>query len=570
MKNNEYWKKRAESIADLEFKKVDDYTLRLYLEYQEALNSIRKDIEVFYARFAQNNNISLLEARKLLNSNELYKLKMSLEEFRHKAKNNSNFEWEKELNNVSYKVRITRLQALQTQIKNSIEDLYIKQQEGATKLLGDIYKDTYYRNIYEVHKGLGIGINFAKLDNNMVNKVLNEKWQASNYSSRIWNNKEKLIMELQTNLMQAFIRGDSIDKTSKIIANRMEVSKNRARTLVNTESAYITQKATFDSYSNSGVVKEYEILATLDLHTSEICRSLDGKIFKLSEKEIGVTAPPFHPNCRTTTVAYFPGTVDEERIARDSEENIYYVDGNMNYEDWYNKYVKGNSKEAITEKIIQNKYSDKKQFEEYKNVLKDMIPKSFDKFQELKYNNIDEWNEIKNNFKIVNSYKVDFGEVNPKKIIELDELAFSAKRNNQISKYKKQGNFAVLQYNDEIKFASSRIATTLDNEYLKYKGDKEKLILISDEFAFKTAKYGDYVDGEFNEIDRANDTEAKFFEYLNSKISSNYEVNEIFMLSEKKMCESCRNVAKQFIRKHPNIKVNVISGKTLTTWKERK
>ncbi|NFD56111.1 phage head morphogenesis protein [Clostridium botulinum] len=339
MRSKDYWRKRSEAVAGKQFKKTDNYILSLHLEYMEALSSIQKDIEVFYSRFSQNNEISLQEARRLLTSNELQEFKMDLKEFTGKAKENKNLQWEKELNNVSYKVRVTRLQALQTQIRNQIENLYTKQQSEATNLLGGIYEDTYYRNIFEVHKGLGIGINFAKLDTNTINKAITEPWYGGNYSGRIWNNKDKLIMELQTNLTQAFIRGDSIDKTSKAIAERMNVAKNRARTLVNTESANIVSKATFNSYIGSGVVKEYEILATLDLHTSKICRSLDGKIFKVSEKEIGVNAPPFHPNCRTTIIPYFADTIDEERIARDSEGDVYYIDGKTNYKQWYEKYV---------------------------------------------------------------------------------------------------------------------------------------------------------------------------------------------------------------------------------------
>lgn len=125
---------------------------------------------------------------------------------------------------------------------------------------------------------------------------------------------------------------------------------------------------------------------------------MDGKVFKVSEKEIGVNAPPFHPRCRTTTVAYFPDEVDEERIARDSDGSNYYVPGDMNYEQWYNKYVKGNPKEEIPEKKIQNKASDKKQFEKYREVLGNELPRSFDKFQELKYNDVKEWDNIKNKF----------------------------------------------------------------------------------------------------------------------------------------------------------------------------
>ncbi|WP_164968283.1 minor capsid protein [Clostridium tetani] len=560
MRNKTYWERRSEAVASKQFKKTDGYILGLKLEYQEALSSIQKDIEVFYARFSQNNEISLQEARRLLNSNELHEFKMDLKEFTNKAKNNIDDKWEQELNNVSYKVRISRVQALQTQINNEIQLLYSKQQNDVTSLLNEIYEDTYYKNIFEVHKGLGIGVNFAKLDTSTIDKVIKEPWYGDNYSNRIWNNKDKLIMELQTNLTQAFIRGDPIDKTSKIIAERMNVAKNRARTLVNTESSYITSKATFDSYNKSGVVKQYEILATLDLRTSRICREMDGKVFKIPEKEIGVNAPPFHPNCRTTIVPYFDDAIDEERIARDSEGKTYYVDGDMNYEQWHNKYVKGNPKEEIAEKKLQNRYSDKKLFDEYKNVLKDMIPKSFDKFQELKYNNIDEWNEVKNNFKIVNSYKVDFGEVNPKKIIELHKLAFETKRNKFTGKYKKEGNIAVVQYDNTIKYAHSKIQKSTNKGYEKFKGDKNELILLKDKESrvFKTK----VVDG----YDRFLDTEAKIFEYLDSKAKG---VKEITLLSEKDMCESCRGVAKQFIDKYKNVKVNVASGKKDVHWEDK-
>lgn len=402
--NSEYWKRRAEEIASKQFDKIDNYIVRMNLEYLEALQSLQKDIEIFYQRFAQNNEISLAEARKLLNSNELQEFKMGLEEFTRKAKGNKNEQWEKELNNASFKVRITRLQALQMQIKNAIEELYYKQEEDVKEILSDIYQDSYYRNIYETQIATGIGASFAKIDELALTKVLNEKWHEGNYSSRIWENKGKLLLELQTNLAQAFIRGDSIDKTSKIIANRLNVARNRARTLVNTESAYIASKATFDGYSNSGIVEQYQILATLDLSTSEICRSLDGKIFNLNEKEIGVTAPPFHPNCRTTTVAYFEGMMFGERKARGSDGKTYYVDRNMTYQEWYDKYVKSDPVELAAEKKIKNKANDKKQFEEYKKVLGNEAPRKFEDFQELKYNNVNEWNTLKDNYARTNRF----------------------------------------------------------------------------------------------------------------------------------------------------------------------
>ncbi|WP_290059824.1 phage minor capsid protein [Paraclostridium bifermentans] len=229
------------------------------------------------------------------------------------------------------------------------------------------------------------------------------------------------------------------------------------------------------------------------------------------------------------------------------------------------KFNKSISQKAVWAK---KKY-DQQEFNKFKYGLGTLAPKTLEEFKNIMYNKPIEFNSLKEKFYIVNLYQNDFGNISPEKIIELDKLAFDAKRNNQISRYKKQGNFAVLQYNDKNKFASSRISSIEDNEYIKYKGNKDTLVLLPENFKFKTSKYGDYVDGEFNEIDRANDTEAKFFEHLYNQLK-NEDIKEIYMLSEKKMCESCRNVAKQFVKLYPNIKVNVVSGKTLQTWKGRK
>ena len=61
----------------------------------------------------------------------------------------------------------------------------------------------------------------------------------------------------------------------------------------------------------------------------------------MSMYEVGVTAPPFHPNCRCTTL---PEDDDEslgERIARDENGKTYHVPNNMTYKQWKDEYVDG-------------------------------------------------------------------------------------------------------------------------------------------------------------------------------------------------------------------------------------
>lgn len=341
MKPAEYWRRRSEEVAQRQFDKADAYVEKLRREYERAMQTIQRDIEVFYQRFAINNEISMAEARKLLSGQELKEFRMTLEEFIEKAKNNADGRWTRELNNVYYKTRVSRLEALLTQIRQEIEMLAGGMQEGAKNLLSTTYTDTYYRTLYEIQKGTGIGVSFARVDKESLNKVIQTKWLGENYSERIWRNRDKLITELQTRLSQAFIRGDSVERTSKVLAERMEVSFSNAARIVRTESSFIVHQATWDSYKASGVVEKYEYLATLDDRTSEICRSMDGKVFKLSEKEVGVNYPPLHPNCRSTVVPYFDDEEDVgKRIARHNDGETYYVvPADMTYEHWYDKYV---------------------------------------------------------------------------------------------------------------------------------------------------------------------------------------------------------------------------------------
>jgi SPP1 gp7 family putative phage head morphogenesis protein len=342
MKPAEYWRRRSEEVAARQFAKADAYQAELAREYARATEEIRRAIEVFYQRYAENGEVSMAEARRQLSGRELRQFKMTLEEFIEKAKNNADGRWTKQLNEVYYRVRVSRYEALLTDIQQQIELLAGSRQKGTGKLLSDVYKDTYYRTIFELQKGTGFGVTFAKIDQNKLEIVLGTEFAGSNWSKRIWGDRDKLITELRTKLAQAFIRGESSDRTARDLAERMAVSRSNAERLVQTETAFFVGEATAAGYRASGVVNKYEILATLDNRTSEICRSMDGKVFALFEREVGVNYPPFHARCRTNVVPYFDDEIEVgERIARDEDGKVYFVSGDMTYQSWYNRYVAG-------------------------------------------------------------------------------------------------------------------------------------------------------------------------------------------------------------------------------------
>ncbi|HDO9695880.1 TPA: phage head morphogenesis protein, partial [Clostridioides difficile] len=134
-----------EQLEEAQNNKSVKYYLELEKQYKLAMNSIEKDILAWYNRFAKNEGISLLEAKKLLNTRELEEFKWSVEEYiRHGKENAINQKWMKELENASARVHITRLEALKLQIQQQVEVLYGNELDGIDKLMRDIYTSGYY------------------------------------------------------------------------------------------------------------------------------------------------------------------------------------------------------------------------------------------------------------------------------------------------------------------------------------------------------------------------------------------------------------------------------------------
>lgn len=337
MKNRDYWKERFQQLEEASHKKGIEYCHMLDEQYRKAVNELEKEIRSWYQRIAKNNNISMTDAKKLLNKNELDEFKWSVDDYIKYGKQNAvDGKWMKQLENASAKFHITRLEALKLHTQQAIEKLYGNQLDYIDELMRNIYTDNMYHAAFEVQKGFQVGFSFAKVNEDKLNKIINKPWAVDgrNFSDRIWTNKTKLINEIHTELTQMCTLGKLPENSVKNIAKKMNVSLNRAKTLVMTEASYFQTISDYDTFKKLGV-EQYEIVATLDSITSEICQEMDGKVFKMSEFEISTTAPPFHPNCRTVVVPYFDDNFDiGERAARNENGETYYVSDDMTYREW--------------------------------------------------------------------------------------------------------------------------------------------------------------------------------------------------------------------------------------------
>lgn len=344
MTNAEYWKQRFTQLEAAQNRKGATAYLEMEKQYKAAQNELEAQIARWYQRFADSNGISLAQAKQWLKGQDLAEFKWDVKEYIKYGKENAiNGAWMQELENASSKFHISRLEALQIQTQNSLETMFAQQMGTMKKALSDVYASGYYHTAYTVQQGFGLGWDIAGLDQAQIEKVLSKPWAVDgyNFSTRIWNSKTKLIGEVHNELSKNLLTGADPQKTIDSLAKKMGTSKSNAGRLVMTEQAYFSSAAQKDCFNDLDV-EEYEIVATLDSHTSDICRSLDGRVFKISDYKPGVTAPPFHVYCRSTTAPHFKENFDAgERAARGADGKTYYVPDDVTYFEWKKAFVDG-------------------------------------------------------------------------------------------------------------------------------------------------------------------------------------------------------------------------------------
>ncbi len=359
VKNSDYWKQRFGQLEAAQNQKGAAAYQEMENIYRQAQKEIEGKINTWYQRFAANNGVSMAEARKMLSGKTLKEFQWDVDDYiKYGKENGINNKWMKELENASAKFHITRLEALKLQTQQSLEVLFGNQLDTIDSTMKRIYLDGYYHTAYELQKGFGIGWDIAGVDQKQVEKVIRKPWavDGKNFSERIWNNKEKLISEVHKELTQNIILGQDPQKAIDAIAKKMNTSKYNAGRLVMTEEAYFSSAAQKDCFHGLDVEK-YEIVATLDSHTSDICREMDGKVFPMKDFEAGVTAPPFHVYCRSTTVPYFDENFEQvgERAARGEDGKTYYVPENMTYKEWEKRFINNsNISERQTNQSVTN------------------------------------------------------------------------------------------------------------------------------------------------------------------------------------------------------------------------
>ena len=345
MPNNsslEYWKKRYEEEMERAMHQADGPKKDLRKYADTVIRRLEKDINDWYQRYANENGMSLADAKKQLNARELKAFNMDLEEYRAIAERDElSEEHKKMLKQASARQQLDRVQELYINTVQELESWAKYQDSTISDLLSNVYESSNYRAAWMTQSMKGQYDMYAQIDHRTIQRIIDSPWtpDGKNFSARIWDNRKQLATSLQNDFIQALIAGDGTATMSEAIAKRMNTSYNNANRLVETELARVHSQAFMDCMSELDV-DAVEILATLDNKTSPICRRMDGKYVQCKDAKPGITIPPFHCHCRSTTVPYIPAVYGSERAARDPKTGkTVFVDGELDYGEWKKRYI---------------------------------------------------------------------------------------------------------------------------------------------------------------------------------------------------------------------------------------
>lgn len=460
MMNKEYWINREKEKLKANLNNFEEVNRKVKKNFDKAAKEIEDEIFKLYARYATENKLSFVEASKMLTSKEYSIWRMDLKEYVDEINESmgENTELLIELNTLSAKSQISRLEEKLYQIQKILNRDYIFKRNEIEKLLKQGVRKNFTQTAYSIDMYLGVHGAFNMISEEEVENIIKLPWSGKHYSKRLWNNRTKLKEVIEAQLTQATVQGKDLKQCAREIAETMESSKKVAERLINTEHAYACSQGDLKIYKEFDV-KEYEYLATLDIKTSKTCRNLDGKKFSLSVAVPGVNFPPMHAHCRSTTVPVDVDDLEDSvRIARDENGKNIYVDSNLSYREWYKKYVETNPQYLLKEKKWKNRHSDKKLYEDYKIKYGKEIPKSFEKFQDMKYNNTNKLEEIKERHSLkksifssekslgghFNKHNSEFGYKNKEEYLKKSQELLGKTESENIRRYKtKSGRHVV-------------------------------------------------------------------------------------------------------------------------------
>ncbi len=297
-KHEKYWQDRIDKI----YRYVDKEDINMYKRLSDLYNrnalSVQSEIFEFYSKFADDEGITLAQAKQRLRGEDFSDYKENARKYFEDAKDNP--ELLKRLNEQYRASRATRLEALLFELEYHLGVL-----NGSLQGTFEQYLVTVASHAYrKIMGGQSTTLNKPSLD-----ELIKRPWEGHNYSEDLWGNTDNLARRLRETFEKGFSRGLGVRQMAQEIRKDFRVANSNAENLIRTDGTHIVTNATAKRYENAGL-KYYRDYVKVDNRTTDICMKIhrENKRKLLSEMKPGINAAPYHFSCRTGIIP------DEEEL----------------------------------------------------------------------------------------------------------------------------------------------------------------------------------------------------------------------------------------------------------------
>ena len=340
MKNpsKKYWEDRAAGRMVSYTAKAESTADTLGKAYYATARYLQGEANDVFNAFTDKFELSIAEAETMLknapNKSMFEQMKTALATCTDEQRKQ---ELETLLSSPAYAHRIGRLNDLDSKISDMCSRLANAEIGVDTAHLGDIIQSAYMQTVFDVTKGADYRAAFDLIPESRVKAILSTNWSGQMFSERVWDNTNTLADGLKHDMLVGIMAGKSEQHMADDIMNRCGVGAFEARRLVRTETTCVANMAELYGYKELDI-DEYEFSACLDSRTSDLCRELDGKVFKRNNAQAGVNLPPMHPFCRSTTLPVLPS---EEDLDKELAELGDEIGADVDFDEWERNLQQG-------------------------------------------------------------------------------------------------------------------------------------------------------------------------------------------------------------------------------------
>lgn len=291
MESFEYWRNREHKTIDKIEKNQEKFLKSISDEYDKALEDIEKEISRNFLKYSKDNLLTISELMKKADKFDVVKFNDKVKKYIQSGV------FDKSMNDLSLynlKMRVSRLEFMKAKIEFEVDKL-------TDRLKSEYEEQLRKETIDEYKRQSGILEPHIDYSANTVAVIVNSSFYNANFSQRLWGNGESLKSVINTTVNRLILQGAHPDKMISELRKLFGVSYSEARRVLITESARVQGDVQLDSIEQAGF-KSYVYIA--ERRACVICGSLNGKVFLVKDKEIGLNMYPMHPNCRCRIAPY--------------------------------------------------------------------------------------------------------------------------------------------------------------------------------------------------------------------------------------------------------------------------